>query len=191
MRQCEPTMEARNEPMSADPTEAGLLAGARGGDHDALTDIFRRYSQQVLDVAFRLTSSRDEAEDVLQDVFVGLPEALRGYDGTGSLGAWMRRLATRAALLRLRSDRRRLKWQQRAAMEGRSEERPPSVESRITLQRYLERMPSDLRVVYVLKEVEGYAHADIAELLGITAGASEVRLHRARRFLKDRLRGKL
>lgn len=177
--------------MSADPTEAGLLAQARLGEREALAAIFRRYGQQVLDVAFRLTRSRDEAEDVLQDIFVGLPDALRGYDGTGSLGAWMRRLATRASLLRMRRDQRRVKWEQRAARERGSEERPDPVESRLTLQRYLERMPSDLRVVYVLKEVEGYAHADIAELLGITAGASEVRLHRARRFLKERLRGKV
>ena len=184
-------MEARHDAMSADPTEAGLLSRARVGDQDALADLFRRYSQQVLDVSFRLTRSSDEAEDVLQDIFVGLPEALRGYDGSGSLGAWMRRLATRASLLRLRSEQRRVKWQQRAAREGRSEERPVPVESRLTLQRYLERMPADLRVVYMLKEVEGYSHADIGELLGISTGASEVRLHRARRFLKDRLRGKL
>ncbi|HUG40424.1 MAG TPA: sigma-70 family RNA polymerase sigma factor [Longimicrobiales bacterium] len=177
--------------MSANPTEAGLLARARGGEHDALTEIFRRYGQQVLDVAFRITQSTDEADDVLQDIFIGLPDALRGYDGSGSLGAWMRRVATRASLLRLRTERRRSKWQERAAREGRAQQEAPSVESRLTLQRYLDRMPADLRVVYMLKEVEGYAHGEIADLLGITAAASEVRLHRARRFLKDRLRGKI
>lgn len=191
MKRSAPTMEARYEPMSADPTEAGLLARARGGEHDALAELYRRYGQQMLDVAFRITRSDDEAEDVLQDVFVGLPDALRGYDGSGSLGAWMRRVATRAALLRLRTELRRSKWQERAAREGRSEQAAPAVEARLTLQRYLDRMPADLRVVYVLKEVEGYAHAEIAELLGITAAASEVRLHRARRFLKDRLRNKI
>ena len=138
-------LAARREPMSADPTEAGLLARARVGDHDALADIFQRYGQQVLDVAFRLIRSTDEAEDVLQDVFVGLPDALRGYDGTGSLGAWMRRLATRASLLRLRKEQRRAKWEGRAARERRSEDRQDPVESRLTLQRYLERMPADLQ----------------------------------------------
>lgn len=184
-------MEAPHEPMSADPTEAGLLARARVGDHDALTELYRCYAQQVLDVASRVTRSSDEAEDVLQDIFVGLPEALRGYDGSGSLGAWLRRLAMRASLLRLRRERRRAKWQTRAARERSAHAQPAAVESRLTLQRCLARMPEDLRLVYVLKEVEGYAHADIAELLGITPGASEVRLHRARRFLKERLRGKL
>lgn len=184
-------MEARHEPMSADPTETGLLARARVGDHEALSELFRRYAQQVLDVAFRLTRSSDEADDVLQDIFVGLPEALRGFDGSGTLGAWLRRLAARAALLRMRAEQRRTKWQQRAALEGRAEERPVAVESRLTLQRTLDRLPADLRAVYVLKEVEGYSHGEIAGLLGITEGASEVRLHRARRFLRDRLRGKI
>ena len=177
--------------MSADPTEAGVVTRARVGDHDALTDLFRRYAQQVLDVAYRLTRSTDEAEDVLQDIFVGLPEALRGYDGSGSLGAWLRRLATRAALLRLRSEKRRARWHHEAARDQPSRAVPTAIESRLTLERYLARMPEDLRVVYVLKEVEGYSHTDIGDILGITVGASEVRLHRARRFLKTRLKGKL
>ena len=168
--------------MSADPTETGLVARARVGDHEALAALYGRYAQQVITVAFRLTKSEDEAEDVLQDVFVGLPEALRGYDGKGALGAWIRRLATRTSLLRIRAEQRRTKWQKRAAAEGRSEERPVPVESRLTLQRYLDRLPADLRAVYVLKEVEGYSHTEIGELLGITEGASEVRLHRARRL---------
>lgn len=176
---------------SLDPAEAGLVARARVGDHDALAELYHRYGQQVMDVAFSVTRSGDDAEDVLQDTFVGLPEALRGYDGSGSLAGWLRRLATRTALLRLRSEKRRVKWQGFGAMYGRDTDRQESVEARLTLQRYLDRMPADWRVVYVLKEVEGHTHGDIAELLGITVGASEVRLHRARRFLKERLRGKL
>lgn len=177
--------------MNLDPAEAGLVARARTADPDALAELYRRHGQDMMDVAFSVTRSSDDAEDVLQDIFVGLPEALRSFDGSGALAVWMRRLAVRTALLRLRREKRRVKWQGIVAMYGRSVDRQQSVEARLTLERFLDRMPADWRIVYVLKEVEGHAHGEIAELLGITVGTSEVRLHRARRFLKERLRGKL
>lgn len=180
-----------NERMAPRPDEAGLLAGARAGNHEALSELFHQYGQQMLDVAYRTTGSTHDAEDVVQDIFAGLPEALRGYDGTGSFGAWLRRLVARVSLLWLRRERRRSRRDQRAAEEGAGEVSPVSVEARLTLERVLKRMPVELRSVYVLKEVEGYPHADVADLLGISIAASQTRLHRARHFLRDRLRGKL
>ena len=177
--------------MSAEPSTDRLIARVREGDADGLTQLFRSYGQQVYDVALRITGSGDDAEDVVQDVFVGLPEALRGYRGDGTLGAWIRRLATRTALLRLRHDRRRLRWQRGAARATPTAEEPPDVSARLTLQWGLRRMADELRVVYVLKEVEGYTHAEIAELLGISKAASAVRLHRARRFLRGTLKGRI
>lgn len=173
------------------PASPALLAGARAGEPEALAEIFEEYARRMLGVAQRITGSEEDARDVVQDVFVGLPEALRGFDGTGALPAWLRRITVRAALLRLRSERRRAKWHHHAGREAAREHRPSAVEARVTLERVLRRMPEELRVVYVLKEVEGYSHADISSMLGISPGASEVRLHRARRFLKDRLEGRI
>jgi len=177
--------------MSAKPDEAGLVARARSGDAEALAELFRRYANQVYEVAVRLTQSAHDAEDVTQNVFVGLPEALHGYEGTGSLGAWVRRVATRTALLHLRRDRRQAKWERRAMRQRSPTADPDEVEVRMTLEWALNRMPEDWRVVYVLKEIEGYSHDEIADLLGLSAGASSVRLHRARRFLRDRLEGRI
>jgi RNA polymerase sigma-70 factor (ECF subfamily) len=181
----------RGRSVSARPTEAEFLERVRAGDPEALAEVFREHAQAVSDAAFRITRSRDEAEDVVQDVFVALPEALRSYSATGTLGAWIRRLATRTALLRLRHEKRRSRWQRQSAKEGPRQAMPDAVEARITLDRVLDRMPEEQRVVYVLKEMEGHSHADIARLLGITRAASEVRLHRARRFLRERLKGRL
>lgn len=178
--------------MSAEPLDARILDRARAGDADALTTLFHRHAHWVQDVAYRVTGSVDEAEDVLQDVFVGLPEALRSYEAEGPLQAWLGRVTTRTALLRGRRETRRNRWQMRAVEQsGASHVPPAAVEARLTLERALARMKEDWRVVYMLYEVEGYGHKDIAEMLGIAEGASQVRLHRARRFLKDRLRGKL
>lgn len=177
--------------MTAEPEEAGLVARARTGDADALADLYRRYGDQVYQVAIRLTQSRPDAEDVTQDVFVGLPEALGQYEGRGELGAWIRRIATRAALLLLRHRRRQSKWERRARRSEPIADPPTEVEARLTLEWALNRMPEDWRVVYVLKELEGYSHDEIADLLGISAGASSVRLYRARQFLRDRLEGRV
>ncbi len=176
---------------SPEPQEAVLVGRARAGEHAALTALYHRYGPQVYSVALRITASADDAKDVVQDVFVGLPEALRSYNGTGSLGAWLRRVGARTALAYQRSERRRGRWHREAA-EGRVEASPPpSPEAKLTLERVLAEMPDDLRTVFVLKEMEGYSHQDVAGLLGISESASQVRLHRARRFLKERLGGKL
>lgn len=177
--------------MTAEPNEAGLVAEARTGDADALAELFRRYGDQVYEVAVRITASPHDAQDVTQNVFVGLPEALGGYSGTGTLAAWIRRIATRTALLSIRQQKRQARWERKAGRQRSRAEPPDQVEARMTLWWALKRMPEDLRVVYVLKEIEGYSHEEIGELLGVSTGASSVRLHRARRFLKDRLQGRV
>ncbi len=177
--------------MTAEPTEAGLVARARIGDAEALAGLFRRYADQVYQVAVRLTQSAHDAEDVTQNVFVGLPEALHGYDSSGELGAWIRRVATRTALLHMRQHRRQAKWEDRATRHRTLTASPERVEARMTLEWALNRMPEDWRVVYVLKEIEGFSHDEIADMLGISAGASSVRLYRARTFLRDRLEGRI
>lgn len=177
--------------MSAEPAGPGLASRARSGDREALTELFRHYGQQLYEVAYRITGRRDDAEDVVQDLFVGLPEALRSYRGTGTLGAWLRTLARRTALLRLRREKRRGHWHRRAADDGPEGAPPASVDERLAISWALDRMPDEWRAVFILKEVEGYTHGEIASALGITPGASALRLHRARRFLRDRLKGKV
>lgn len=172
--------------------EAGLIGRARAGDAEALTEIFRRYGQQVYETAYHLTGSGDDADDIVQDIFVGLPEALRSFDAESSLGTWLGRIAARAALLRQRSEERRARRQEEAGDLGRLEYVPrPAVEAKLTLYRTLARMREDWRQVYVLFEIEGYGHDEIAGTLGISTAGSQVMLYRARKFLAERLRGKL
>ena len=176
--------------MNAELDRPGLVTRARTGDREALSELFRVYGQQMYDVAYRITGRSDDADDVVQDVFVGLPEALRSFRATGTLGGWLRTLTLRAALLRLRHEKRRRNWHWDAARETPLRERPEPLDERRALRWALARMPDDWRVVFVLKEVEGYSHREVAEALGITAGASAIRLHRARRFLREQLDGK-
>jgi RNA polymerase sigma factor (sigma-70 family) len=142
----------------------------------------------VFRTARRLTGSRADAEDVTQDVFVRLASTADGFVGTAEqFPGWIRRVAVRAALMRMRGGRRRREVDVDgvAALVTRTDD----LLARLTLETALERLSEEHRTVFLLKEVEGYDHAEIAELVGITVANSEVRLHRARRQLRELLRG--
>jgi RNA polymerase sigma-70 factor, ECF subfamily len=158
------------------------------GDADALAALYAEFGQLVFRTARRLTGNRADAEDVTQEVFVRLSLTVAGFTGELSqFPAWLRRIAVRASLMRLRSSRRRREVDVEAVASLLSG--PDRTLDRLTLESALARISAEHRTVFLLKEVEGYDHAEIAELVGITVSNSEVRLHRARRQLRELLGG--
>jgi RNA polymerase sigma-70 factor (ECF subfamily) len=134
-------------------------------------------------IAYHLTGSAADAEDVLHDVFLGLPEALRRYDERGRLAAWLGQLTARVALTRMRRLARSREVPLGETREG-LRSSAGSLDDRIGLAAALHALPDALRLVFVLKVIEGHSHAEIASMLGITPGASEVRLVRAVKKLR-------
>jgi len=179
-------MFADNQMRSERETEI-TIARAREGDMDALGDLYREHAHVVMRVAYHLTASRDEAEDIVQDVFIGLPEALRRLSDTRSFPSWLRRVAARTALMRMRGEQRR----RQSPIEGADATAAPAHDGleRDAIAGALASLPEELRTVFVLKEIEGYSHAEIASLAGISVNNSEVRLHRARQRLRKILGG--
>lgn len=177
-------MESSPEP-GLDQSDASLVAALRAGDEGALADLYRRHAERLLAVAYRITGSRVDAEDVVHDVFVGLERALRSYDERGRLLAWLRRVTARTALMKIRSRRRR--EARHDTVEAREEAAPEPVEDRLAVREALGEMSGKLRAVFVLKEIEGFSHGEIAEMLGISEGASSMRLSRAWTFLRRTL----
>jgi RNA polymerase sigma-70 factor (ECF subfamily) len=177
--------------MTATPGVASsdLIVRARAGHPEALEAIYVEHGDALMRLAYHVTGSAADAEDVLHDVFLGLPEALTRYEERGAFGPWLRRVTTRVALDRLRATRRR----REVPLDGANEPATPGsggdLAHRSELERALRKLPDALRVVFVLKEIEGQTHAEIAGTLGIRIGTSEVRLHRAikglRRYLKE------
>lgn len=164
-------------------TDRTLLERAALGSQDALATLFERHSADVHRVAHRLTMSADDAEDIVQDVFIGLPEALSAYSGSGDFGLWLRKVAVRTALMRMRSSRRRAATADRATA-GKQAAMSNFILDRMAIETALLALPEELRLVFMLSDIEGYSHSEIGNLLGIRAGTSEVRLHRARRKLR-------
>lgn len=180
-------MAIRVEPSAAvDP--ASLAKQARAGSSRALGDLYRLHGQALFRVAYRLTGSREDAEDVVHDVFVGLPEALERYEERGRLDAWLRRLTARAALMKLRTRRRHAAL----LLDEHEGSQVPAVGSHEVqeLEAAVNALPASLRSVVVLKEIEGYSHAETAEMLGISTVTSRVRLMRAMMRLRRMLGGK-
>lgn len=148
---------------------------------DRPADLDGDFGAALFRLAYRLTGTRQNAEDVVHDVFAGLPEALRRYEDRGSLEGWLKRVTARVALMRLRTRKRRRETVLDDAPE-------PAVNQSATLDQIALReavagLPDALRVVLVLKEIEGYSHAEIAGFLGISVVTSRVRLMRAMRRL--------
>ena len=152
-------------------------------DPDTIAALYARYAPAMMRVAYHLTGSRADAEDVLHDVFLTLPDALRRYEERGRLEAWLVRLTARAALTRGRRRRRAAE----TPIDNKAILGAPTNAERVDLESALRALPPSLRAVVVLKEIEGYSHGEIATMLGISVGASEVRLCRAMNRLREAL----
>jgi len=176
--------------MPTDPFAARnhdeLIAAARSGSSDALGELYDLYARALFATAYRLLQSREDAEDVVHDVFVGLPELLRKYQERGAFAAWLRRVTARVALARVRETT------QHPLVElddSSAQVASRDVHGSISLETALRNLTPSLRSVLVLKEIEGFTHAEIAQMLDISVGASEVRLHRAIQGLRALLTG--
>ncbi len=181
-------MEAHAAPALAfplAPPDPAALAALRAGEPAALTRLFHAEASGLLALAYRLLLSRDEAEDVVQDLFVGLPEALVRYEERGQFRAWLRAIVVRLCLMRLRRARRTAGGP--ALVDDTPASAFPDTVTNLALLAALAELPPDLRAVVVLKVIEGYTHEEIAALLGIRRNTSEVRLHRALARLRSAL----
>ena len=176
-------------PSTHDRTkDADWIDAARAGSLDALGELYRRHANDVHALAFRITLSRDDAADVLQELFVGLPRALRSYREHGRFESWLMQVTVRLCLMHMRRKQRK-----REDPLDEASVLPLSVAAadpldRIALERALAKLPVELRTVFVLKEIEGYSHVEIAELLQISSANSATRLSRAWAILRQELR---
>lgn len=148
-----------------------LLRRVRDREPRSLHTLMEEYGRQVYDLALRITESEADADDVVRDVFLDLPDALYGFDGH-DFRAWLTKVATG-----------------RAYQNERPNDPVPAIPDDRVCRRDLEsaigRLEDDERIIFVLSEVEGLSHDEVAEALGISAGLSRVRLHRARKALSE------
>jgi RNA polymerase sigma factor (sigma-70 family) len=177
--------------ISAEKSDAQLVQRLKAGDTTAIDPLYWRYAPGLLRLASNLTDSRDDAEDVVQDVFVGLERALRHYTEEGSFERWLRRVTVRVALSRQRMSRRRREVELVPTLASTRPNEADSLPDRLTIEKAIAALPEHVREVFVLKDLEHYSHSEIGEMLGIRRGTSEVRFFRAIRLLRDQLKSEL
>lgn len=180
----------------ADRTDRDLAARCKRGEMAAFEQLYRRHSGRLYNVAYRMTGSAADAEDLLQDVFLQVYRRIESYRGEAALGTWLYRLAVNACLDHLRSHQGR---QSKATdfiddIEGLEPVASPSWQpdralDRVDLESAISRLPPSYRSAFVLHDVEGHQHHEVAEMLGIAEGTSKSLLHKARRRLRAFLRG--
>lgn len=167
------------------PRPASLdLDALRRGDPEALGEAYRRHAGPILRTLCGLVGSEMEAEDLLHDLFVGLPEALGRYEERGLFEPWLRRVAARMALETLRRRKRRVELARSAAPPVSIAADADGLADRLLIQTRLAELPDSLRTVVVLREIEGWPHRDIARFLGLNEGAVMTRHCRGMKRLR-------
>jgi RNA polymerase sigma-70 factor (ECF subfamily) len=171
-----------DDQRSSVPSEAELLVQARRGVPAALATLYGAHGGELLRLGTRLTGSRADAEDLLHDLFVGLPELLGRYEDRGNLGAWLRGVMSRLAIGRIRLDVRRVRALSKQDSAPVTESPDPI--ATMDVEAAIRRLADSIRVVFVLRHIEDRNYDEIASLLDISAGAARVRYLRALRQLR-------
>jgi RNA polymerase sigma-70 factor (ECF subfamily) len=165
-----------------------LVRRAQQGDVGAFEEIYRTNSQAVFALCRRMLHDDAEARDLVQDVFVHAWEKLTSFRGQSSLATWLHRVGVNVVLQQLRSAKRdsaRLIEGDDDSWGGRSD--TPQLDAGLDLDSAMHKLPDGARIVFLLHDVEGYSHDEIAQMTGIAAGTSRSQLWRARRTLMKAL----
>jgi RNA polymerase sigma-70 factor (ECF subfamily) len=189
--------------LTDDPPEAELLAGLRAGNGEAYERLVRAYGGRLLAVARRFLPSEDDARDALQEAFLSAFRAIGNFQEGARVSTWLHRIVINAALMKLRSRRRKPEesidnllptfledghrenagpaWKETA--ESALQQR----ETRTLVRECIDRLPENYRTVLVLRDIEELDTEEAAQLLGLSPNAVKIRLHRARQALRTLL----
>lgn len=165
---------------AAEPDGARLFERCRQGDPEAFAEVYEHFGSELYGTALRILKRPEEAEEVVQESFITLirkaPE-LR----IRNLGGWLHRVTTNRCIDRIRKRRPTVQAEAGPPLESSPRPRGPGMD----LERALEQLPDRAREVFVLHDVEGFLHREIAEMLDVAEGTSKSQLFRARQLLRD------
>ena len=182
-----PSIESENNSAALD-----IVRRAQDGDVAAFETLYRLHSPRIYALCLRLQAGdRNDATELMQDVFIRAWRRLSTFRGDAAFGSWLHRLAVNTMLENARGDRRRtarvLSMEDTSRLSG--EARSSGVDLRMEMEEAIASLPKGARVAFVLHDVEGYQHQEIAQQLSVTIGTVKAQLHRARRLLRERLEG--
>jgi RNA polymerase sigma factor (sigma-70 family) len=166
--------------------ERDLVKGCAGNDRIAQRELYNKYCNAMFSTAYRILNNHENAQDALQDAFIQVFRDIGQFRGSSTLGAWIKTIVVRSSIHKLQKEKR-IGW---AAIENGHEELTIHIPDYLSSE-YLEKailsLPEGCRTVFLLIEVEGYTHAETAQMLSISTGTSKSQMFHARYLLKQRL----
>ena len=180
---------------SKDPTVSSgdLIARCQAGDVAAFETLYHQHAARLYSLACRMAGSPEDGEDLLQEIFLQAYRKLAGFKGESTIGTWLYRLALNHCLDYVRSRQAKMNkltdtLDAESSFEPTARRETPI--ARLDLERAVERLPEGCREAFVLHDVEGFDHKEVADLLGIAEGTSKSQVFKARLKLRGFLRGK-
>ena len=149
---------------------------------------YEELSPKVFNVAYRMTGSLEDAQDVLQDVFMKVWKHHKNFRGEAKLSTWIYRIAVNTAISLLRKKKPTKPIEDFEYMPADTKPFDPRI---IKIEKAIQRLPEGEKKVFVLHDVEGFTHEEIGEILDISQGTSKSQLHKARKKLQEMLKGKV
>ena len=187
------TLAAPREVSPERASDFALAQRAAEGDMQAFEELFRQHRRLVYGLCLRMTQDVAEAEDVTQEVFVLLFRKIGGFRGEANFTTWLHRLTVNQVLMRFRKNKsRREDALEDDGLRPHESARPTSpmasqVIDRITLESAIAKLPPGYRAAFILHDIEGYGHEEVARILGCAVGTSKSQLHKARTKLRKLL----
>lgn len=184
------------EAKVAKATDFELAQSAAGGDMAAFEEIYQRHHRRVYSICLRMLQNAYEAEDLTQDVFIQLYRKIGSFRGDSAFTTWLHRMTVNQVLMHFR--KRTVKFE-KTTEEG---ETPVQVVSgtenpfkmpivdKIALENAIDQLPAGYKNVFMLHDVEGFEHEEVAKILGCSVGTSKSQLHKARLKLQKLLKKK-
>ncbi len=172
------------------PADLELATRCRNGDGEAFEELYRQHAGRLYNLAFRMAGSAQEAEDLLQEVFLHAYRKLGSFRGDSSLGTWLYRLGMNHCLDYLRGRHARMSQatnsldEEGAAEPATPMPLTPTVVIRMDLERAIGTLPDGCRAAFLLHDVEGFEHHEVAKILGVSEGTSKSQVHKARMKLR-------
>ncbi len=186
-------VEAVEVALDSSAPDIDLCRLASSGNLVAFEMIYQRYHRRTYSLALRMTGNQTEAEDLTQEVFIQLFRKIGSFRGDSAFSTWLHRMTVNQVLMHFR---RRSVKNERTSEDGEMPEQTVrgtanpnkmQVVDRIALKNAIAQLPNGYRNVFVLHDVEGFEHEEVARLMGISVGTSKSQLHKARLKLRGLL----
>jgi RNA polymerase sigma-70 factor (ECF subfamily) len=186
--------QAATRQAPAPASDHALAQKAAGGDMAAFEELYARHNRRVYSLCLRMTGNVSEAEDLAQEAFIQLFRKIGSFRGESAFTTWLHRLTVNQVLMHFR--KRNVKLEQTTddgevpiqIVKGTENPNAMPVVDRIALERAVGKLPNGYRTVFVLHDVEGHEHEEIAKILGCSVGTSKSQLHKARMKLRGLLK---